>query len=711
MASNQSSSRGGSGKSSRRGKRKPVTIDLKADAVKTEPPSGPAPSAATRPDPAPAGTPGEPARDKPGEKATGPSGAAVPGAAAAASASGSSSPPKPGAGPSRPDSAVESAAGAKSPAPSSPSATGTPGAGVTAPGPAKPAEAAGARDAAAGKAVDRDTGAALKQNLAEAAADRDPSAASGSASRPDAGPDTPSQAPGKPAKPSVTPPAPPSSRRGRGVGAMLLAALIGGVIVAGALYALLQSGQLPVGTRDDLRALEDSLENARNEIAMLETRVEELGGASADDGALADRLDAAETRIAELEGDLADAGGAQQSVDSRLSRLETSTQDDMRNLGAVARDLKATGERLDRIEALQKEVLDLRRLVETGAAGSDVSLAAMEESLSGLRDRVDALAKASSTAVTDARLSALEASTGGVDVVARRLGTLEAEVDAMANRVAQAVKSFSPEAPQIDEAINAALANLEPRLSGLSSDLGALSSRLDTIAATAQSLQSGLADLGQASSQQIEGATTELKGSIDQIDERVAGLAERLDALEAEVRSPGALDRAALAVALIRLKQAVDAAEPFDAELAAVRALVGSDTDLAPLESRAGEGVPDRDTLLARFPDVRDRIRAALAPDSAPTDPVGRVWSDLRSMVRIKSIDSGEPGAEALQKMSEAVDRSDLAAAHQAWQTLPEPARQATADWGDDVAARLAIDGLIDTVTAGVVGAISKTTN
>ena len=109
---------------------------------------------------------------------------------------------------------------------------------------------------------------------------------------------------------------------------------------------------------------------------------------------------------------------------------------------------------------------------------TDVALSALEESLNGLKTRVDALARASSTAVIDARLAALEASTGGVDVVARRLGTLEAEVDTMANRVEQAVKSLSPETPQIDAAITTALTNIEPRFSSLAADLGSVSARL-----------------------------------------------------------------------------------------------------------------------------------------------------------------------------------------------------------------------------------------
>jgi len=733
MADDQSSSSGsgGSRKPAGRGKRKPVTIDLTA----TQVPTG------TGADPEPAATPAASGRS---------SGTSVP-ASGKATASASS---ETGADPAAADakSAADDAAPQDKPAPDA--------AAPESSQPQDPAIKAEPSQSPSGAALGSDgyKGSDRPEIPAESATDEKPEL---SAKTEEEHPAETAPIPDKPVtdKPAPTKPA----KRGVGLFGLLVASLAGGLIVVGVLYGLLFYNMLPIGSRAELNALNDSLNDARNEISILETRLVEAEEVTAenarsvgDAGALTERLDAAEDTLARLESadqttgetlqaasaaleDLkrartADAEAAssfdarQKSLVARIDGLEQSTGAGTRNLGKVARDLAETGQRLDRVEALQSDLLDLRKLVETGSAGSDVALESLEKSLGGLRDRVDALAKASSTAVIDARLAALEASSGGIDVVARRLGTLQADVDTMNTRVDQAVKSISPEAPQIETAIARALANLEPRFSALSSDIAATSMEIAGLRQQAAEAQSqwnaGNQDLSKALADQ-SGTLLARLNTLDEttqgLDARISGLATELTTLESKVNTPGALDQAALALSVTRLKDAVDGGRSFQVELAAVESLAGDKTDLSALRDRAASGIAEKSALIAAFPATARAMRTALEEAEKPAgetpaaaDPLDQVLTSLQSLVRIKSrdeADPGLPGAAALAAMTKAVNAADLKAALAAWETLPETAKAASRTWAGDVKARLAVDAVVEKVVAEIVSTVSNSTN
>ncbi len=768
MANDKSSSSGGSGssRSSKRGKRKPVTIDLKAtevDADKKQSASGdPQRNRAwgtTAKAGDPGSTPADTKADKPAAetepvKQAGPTGEKAPTETATEAKPASGEAAKPSGAEAPKATGDQAAKESKAETPKEPIASGS----TTAAASSGQPDAAKKSDAPAGKATEQ---VKTKSETApatppEAKTDGQKPAATSSgaeksASSPEKSEKSTASQDSEPVKseekastggtepPPPPPPtvAAPPPRRGVGVFGLLAASLVGGLVVAGALYGLFVNGSLPIVTKAEMEALQNTLEESGNEVAILESRLDETQEIVAENArvfttAVDNRIDLVEQAVDALAVSVNDTrDGLQSTFDTvmgqaaeraeaqaergnlmadRLTGLEESTSARQRSLNAVTRDLALAGDRLDRVEALQTDLLDLRKLVETGAAGSDVALASLEESINGLRDRVNALAAASSTAVIDARLAALEASTGGVDVVARRLGTLEAEVDTIATRVAEALRSINPAEPKIDEAVARGLAGLEPRLSALSADLAGLQSRLAALDETATALAEETRSARDALAERVDGnasalATAALAGDLE------AAVA-RLSELETKVDQPGALDAAALAVAASRLKDAVDSGRPFATELAAVKSLTGEATDFSALEARAEAGVPQKADLIAAYPAVARAIDEAMAPPEPQSDDaLDQVLTGLRGLVRIRSVGESDPSSEAIAALAAAVKAGSLSEIRTAWEALPEPAKAVSGDWAEQVAARLTVDSMLAAVTADVVNAVSGTTN
>lgn len=766
MASDQSSSsgRGGSGKTSRRGKRKPVTIDLTAKDVTTEadPKSGAVPE--TEADPqadksAQKGATKQPAAAKVDDGDVNKADAEAPGPESDASIAAQADSSDETAGAASVDRSADlsdtSKEAAETGAESSGSSESKGEVETVKAEPGEPVNEARDKSREDKNSKGKASGATKPGEASDLQPESGPEPESGlepeASLEPEAGPepeaDQKPEADEKPVPAAVATVKP--VKTGIGMFGLIAASIFGGVVVAGALIGLLFSGFLPLATKVDLDEISGRLQDSQAEVSLLEARLDEAEEVAAenarsvtDAGALRDRIVAAEEQVAALApiGERVDAVSAtvaalekdgaaqadsastiderQKTMAARLTSLEERSGTGIRNLNEVVRDLAQTGDRLDRVEALQSDLLDLRKLVETGAAGSDVALESLEESLNGLRTRVDALAKASSTAVTDARLAALEAAGGGVDVIARRLGSLEAEVDTMTTRVDKAVRSISPEAPQIDSAINKAFANLEPRFAAIGSDLGAMVEKLAEIRADAAALrerveigEKQLATTDVGVTEKLDVIADDIGKAKDSLGAEIAALASKIDALEVQVNKPGALDRAALALAATRLKDAVDGGRPFAAELAAVKALAGEGVDFSVLDERAEAGMADRDALVADFANLSGPIRAAIAATKpqpeATDDPVDQVLTGLRSLVRIKSLDKDDPDMAKLAALNEAVKANDLKAAVTAWQALPEPARAVSDTWAGDVAARLAIDDLVAKVTDDVVKSLS----
>jgi hypothetical protein len=194
----------------------------------------------------------------------------------------------------------------------------------------------------------------------------------------------------------------------------------------------------------------------------------------------------------------------------------------------------------------------------------------------------------------------------------------------------------------------------------------------------------------------------------------VLRIADRLDKVEAELRDMRSrrTSAAALLLAVGQLREAVNHAMPFEAELRAVRALAPQDAELAQaveaLKPRAAAGIPTRAVLADRF--------EALAPALVRSDllPQGQSWwrdtvDRMSSLLTVRREDgeaAGDSPAAVVARAQAALRRGDLAAAIAQAETLSGAAGESVAPWLADARARLAADKALSLMTAQVVAAI-----
>jgi len=447
------------------------------------------------------------------------------------------------------------------------------------------------------------------------------------------------------------------SSSGAGIGGLLAASVLGAAVALGGVYGAHRAGYLPVETGADAN-VQAALTAAQSRVAGLEERVAGLAeaqeSAAGDDGAvetLRAQISALEERVAALAA-APDAGDLPEDVAGRLDAVES-------GLG------------------------ELRRFVSSGGAGETAGLASLEQSLAALSDR--ARDNAASVSALGERVDALSAeleADPGTDALAARVGKLET-----------------------------ALAGAQDTASGLAS----LRETVDAVAQT-------VAAQGETAGQQattLEAVRTDLGAMEERLGARlsdlsaqVSALDERLTPVEARIGDATARETAARALAVSRLKAALDRGAPFETELAAVAAALPQDADLGVLSERAGDGVPTQATLKARFGAVARAMSAAL-DRPADGDVVDSFWSNARSLVSIRQpgdTDADTPAA-ALGRMEARVEAGDFAGAVEAYETLPEAVRAAGADWVADARARVAADRLVDRVTADVLKSLGSTSN
>ncbi|HSV28242.1 MAG TPA: mitofilin family membrane protein, partial [Candidatus Omnitrophota bacterium] len=191
----------------------------------------------------------------------------------------------------------------------------------------------------------------------------------------------------------------------------------------------------------------------------------------------------------------------------------------------------------------------------------------------------------------------------------------------------------------------------------------------------------------------------------------VLRLADRVEKVEAEMRDLQARRSSATALLLAvgQLREAVNNAMPYDAELRAVRVLApeGGDTALAldALKARAAAGIPNRLVLAQRF--------EALAPElvRAETLPSQRSWwrdtlHRLSTLVTLRREDgdaAGNSAAAIVARAEQRLEQGDLAAAAAEIEQLQGGAAEAARPWLEDARARAAADKSLSELTAHVV--------
>ena len=308
------------------------------------------------------------------------------------------------------------------------------------------------------------------------------------------------------------------------------------------------------------------------------------------------------------------------------------------------------------------------------AANSTVAdLAARIETLSG---QVDALRTVDAGAVQEALTLARTA----VDTT----GKTAAELQAL-NR--QVMESGSGNPVDMD-ALKAAIAGDTALLSERIAALEAMDS-----GATMPDMQSEIAGIRQQLAQ-----LDELQRSGEQIRTAVDGMDDRLKLLETTIKQDvlpsmeSVQEAAGAAVESQKIARSVSARAlgsvlenggSFAGELASVEALVGQSENITALRDLSAKGVLSKEALAKEFAGVSDAVLAVEEPDNTNLGVVDKLFASARSLVKVRPAGpvDGNAVSAIVSRIEAALEAGDIAGAINEWNTLPETAKSASANW------------------------------
>ncbi|KZL13614.1 hypothetical protein [Pseudovibrio sp. Ad37] len=368
----------------------------------------------------------------------------------------------------------------------------------------------------------------------------------------------------------------------------------------------------------------------------------------------------------------------------------------------------------NRYSQLSQEITALK----DHAAGSF----AAKETIQNLTDQLDAIQKETSSKLSDA--------TAGVTAkVQEQVSTLGAEIkelnelisngaagdgaavasmkktqDQLTKQVADLTAASRKNAEQVLKGMQGSLTDLQKQFQALKEAPTQLKDLGSQLAVTGSKVDEALAQIGKLTAEQkvLEGKIEALTQANAETTQQITA---RVDRLEKALGTASAQERAARAIAIASLRNAVDSGETYEAELAAVEAVLPGDAaELAPLKASAASGIPSSAALIAGFGKVA-RDMSAVSLTSENDDVVDRLFSSAKSLVSVRTpTDSdGTSSSELLGTMESRVSAGDLGGAIKAYDALPEPMQQVGAAWAEQVKARLAADELVKKITAQVL--------
>jgi hypothetical protein len=273
---------------------------------------------------------------------------------------------------------------------------------------------------------------------------------------------------------------------------------------------------------------------------------------------------------------------------------------------------------------------------------------------------------------------------------------------------------------EIDARVSAAVSPIQQALQDLEQQIGetadptgalqGLEERLDEMEARIAALGNGIAP--EAAITEVEDQLADITTRLDALEspaEQPEELAARLDGLEQELASIAAElgeradePRAALVITATALKAAIDRGGSFEAELEAYAALAPDAAGVAELAPHADTGVATRSAILADVSAAADRMAAAGRNDAEPDGFWDGLWQSARGLVTVRPVGMVDgDNAEAIAARLEASIRDgDYERAIAEYEQLPQAAQDAGRDFMDRVRARHQADRLADQALA-----------
>ncbi|PTM96394.1 COG4223 family protein [Mycoplana dimorpha] len=269
------------------------------------------------------------------------------------------------------------------------------------------------------------------------------------------------------------------------------------------------------------------------------------------------------------------------------------------------------------------------------------------------------------------------------------------------------------------EALDARLIRIETAPAAQASDLQPIEARLAAVEkVTGELATNGPAATGEsqqsiaALEETVAKLTTDVAALRDQTSaaaraaaDQSARLTERLDAAERKLEEPRSDVAMAKAVASSALKTAIDRGGPYLAELEAFASIAPEDPSIAPLRAHAATGVPSRADLVRAFQPVADAMIEASHRPAGDQGIVDRLLSSAASLVTVRPVGSveGDTPEAIVARIENKLQNGDLKGAQIEWQTLPEPAQKAGADFKTKLDERIAVEDAVGALVSGAI--------
>lgn len=287
--------------------------------------------------------------------------------------------------------------------------------------------------------------------------------------------------------------------------------------------------------------------------------------------------------------------------------------------------------------------------------------------------------------------------------------------------------AFGPEGPNGGDmtAVKAEVETLKSRLAALQSsassaaaDLQPIETRLSALERTATDNPAGTA-LGEEAQQSIatlEATVAKLSSDMAALREqaataeraaadRSAQLGQRIDAAEQKLAEPRSDVAMARAVAATALKTAIDRGGPYLAELEAYVSVSPDDPSAATLRAQAATGVQSRSDLVRDFQPIADRMIEAVHQPTGDQGIVARLMASASSAITVRPVGSveGDTPEAIVARIENKLQNGDFKGAQIEWQTLPEVARNAGADFKTALDQRITVEESVGAIVSGAM--------
>ncbi|MER8807392.1 phage tail protein [Mesorhizobium australicum] len=188
---------------------------------------------------------------------------------------------------------------------------------------------------------------------------------------------------------------------------------------------------------------------------------------------------------------------------------------------------------------------------------------------------------------------------------------------------------------------------------------------------------------------------------------RLSALEQSVSQLSGKVDAQASQPKIALAIAASALKAALDRGAPFSAELDTLAAISPDAPELATLRPYAEKGVPTRTEIASKMDAAANAMVAAATPVDQNAGFLQNLMSSAESLVKVRPIGAveGAGAPEIVARMEVAITEGDYAKALSEYDTLPEAAKAAGADFAGKLKARIEVETQVDALISGAMKA------